>query len=205
MAVNDGASRWLSALAYTGYVGVSVLAVCVAIVVDTARLGEPSESSRDVHASAIQLSPTDTDRVDGKYTGRPGAGEAQGGRREVQDSTRDDQRNGRGLGEHRRHRKGPRRTLRRSMSALISYYCRCAICCGWDKGITFSGTRAEVGVTAACERALLGRWVFVVGVGVRLCEDTGSAIGSGRIDIFMESHQKALDLGVIRTTFWVIG
>ena len=58
-------------------------------------------------------------------------------------------------------------------------------------------------MTVACERALLGRWVDISGVGVRLCEDTGSAIGPGRVDIFVLDHNQALTLGVLRTIFWV--
>jgi 3D (Asp-Asp-Asp) domain-containing protein len=59
-------------------------------------------------------------------------------------------------------------------------------------------------VTAACEKRLLGRWVLIEGVGARLCEDTGSAITRGRVDIFVESHEKALTLGVLRTTLEVL-
>lgn len=47
----------------------------------------------------------------------------------------------------------------------------------------------------ACEPGWLGKLIQIHGVGLRRCEDTGSAIGPGMVDIFVRDHQKALDFG----------
>lgn len=63
-------------------------------------------------------------------------------------------------------------------------------------GITASGTQATEGRTAACPSNLtFGTRINIAGVGVRTCEDRGGAIGSGRIDVYVESVSEAIQNG----------
>jgi 3D (Asp-Asp-Asp) domain-containing protein len=63
-------------------------------------------------------------------------------------------------------------------------------------GITASGTQAAEGRTAACPSSLpFGTRINIEGVGVRTCEDRGGAIGSGRLDVYVESVSEAIQHG----------
>ena len=79
---------------------------------------------------------------------------------------------------------------------LVSFYCACILCCGPKaQGITKNGMRATRGVTAACDKSRLNQVIWIEGFGWRICEDIGSAIKGNRIDIFVDDHQHALQLG----------
>lgn len=84
-------------------------------------------------------------------------------------------------------------------------YCSCEKCCGKyaknrPNGIVYtaSGEIAEEGVTIAADWEVLppGTEVEIDGMGTKIVHDKGSAIKGNRIDIYFESHQKALDFGV---------
>lgn len=84
-------------------------------------------------------------------------------------------------------------------------YCSCEKCCGKyaknrPNGIVYtaSGEIAEEGVTIAADWEVLppGTEVEIDGIGTKIVHDKGSAIKGNRIDIYFESHQKALDFGV---------
>ncbi|RKJ64509.1 hypothetical protein D7X33_25650 [Butyricicoccus sp. 1XD8-22] len=63
-------------------------------------------------------------------------------------------------------------------------------------GITASGNYVQEGVTAACPKNLeFGTKLYIEGFGYRVCEDRGSAITENRLDIYVESLDKALQLG----------
>lgn len=63
-------------------------------------------------------------------------------------------------------------------------------------GITASGTQATEGRTAACPSSLaFGTRINIEGVGVRTCEDTGSAIRGKRLDVYVESVSEAIQRG----------
>lgn len=88
---------------------------------------------------------------------------------------------------------------------IATAYCPCEKCCGeWAKnrpnGIVYtaSGEIAEEGVTIAADWEVLppGTEVEIDGIGTKIVHDKGSAIKGNRIDIYFESHQKALDFGV---------
>ncbi|WNX83638.1 3D domain-containing protein [Agathobaculum sp. NTUH-O15-33] len=80
----------------------------------------------------------------------------------------------------------------------LTFYCPCAICNGNDSGKTASGTYAEEGRTIAVDSSIipLGSRVYIDGYGVFIAEDTGGAIKSNKIDVFVGSHERAYDLGV---------
>jgi 3D (Asp-Asp-Asp) domain-containing protein len=63
-------------------------------------------------------------------------------------------------------------------------------------GITASGRRVQVGVTAACPRELsFGTWLEIEGVGKRRCDDRGGAIRGKKLDIYMPERADALEFG----------
>lgn len=80
----------------------------------------------------------------------------------------------------------------------LTFYCKCAKCCGTNTGKTASGTYVEEGRTVAVSRAQIpmGTKLHIDGFGDFIAEDTGSGIGKNRIDIYVDSHSKAWDLGV---------
>lgn len=79
----------------------------------------------------------------------------------------------------------------------ITHYCPCEECCGKTDGITFTGTKATEGRTIAVDPAVipLGSEVNINGQAY-IAEDTGGAIKGNRIDVFVNSHEEALELGV---------
>ena len=88
---------------------------------------------------------------------------------------------------------------------IATAYCPCEKCCGKyaknrPNGIVYtaSGEIAEEGVTIAADWEVLppGTVVEIDGIGTKIVHDKGSAIKGNRIDIYFESHQKALDFGV---------
>jgi len=94
----------------------------------------------------------------------------------------------------------------------LTFYCPCKICCGiWSEqhpsriGTGFvqrtaSGTIPVQGRTIAVDTNVFphGTEIYITGFGWRIAEDTGSAINGRIIDIFVECHQEALQLGRIR-------
>lgn len=79
----------------------------------------------------------------------------------------------------------------------ITYYCPCVKCCGKSDGITATGTIATEGRTVAVDPSIIpyGSTLVIDGK-TYIAEDCGSAIKSNKIDIYIDSHQKALELGV---------
>ncbi|MGE5593877.1 MAG: 3D domain-containing protein [Betaproteobacteria bacterium] len=65
-------------------------------------------------------------------------------------------------------------------------------------GITSSGVPATPERTIAVDPDVIpiGTWVYIDGLGIFRAEDTGSAIKGNRIDIFMPTHEEALNFGV---------
>ena len=78
-------------------------------------------------------------------------------------------------------------------------YCPCEKCCGqWSGGPTASGVMPEEGRTVAADWDVLpaGTEIYIEGVGWRTVEDTGSGINGNKLDLYMDSHQDALEWGV---------
>lgn len=94
---------------------------------------------------------------------------------------------------------GPRLPPAFPVTVVATAYCSCAICTGrWAEfGLTASGAVPTPGKTIAADwRVLPNRaCVWVQGFGRMVVEDTGSAIRGNRIDIFMASHEAALEFG----------
>ncbi|MBR5823758.1 MAG: 3D domain-containing protein [Paludibacteraceae bacterium] len=97
----------------------------------------------------------------------------------------------------------------------ITHYCICEKCCGKKPdhpayGITASGRKAVAGVSVAVDKSIipLGSEVIIdYGNGdIRhyRADDTGSAIKGNRIDVCVEDHQLALELGKKTATIYYI-
>lgn len=83
----------------------------------------------------------------------------------------------------------------------LTAYCPCEKCCSiWsylDHAGTACGARAKEGVTVAMGPDIpFWTEIYIDGVGWRICQDRGSAIGTGRIDVYFESHEDALAFGM---------
>ena len=76
----------------------------------------------------------------------------------------------------------------------LTAYCSCSACCGWNTGITASGTHVEEGRTIASNIIPIGTHVYIEGLGDRIVEDTGN-MPDNVIDVYIGSHEKALEFG----------
>ena len=78
----------------------------------------------------------------------------------------------------------------------ITAYCPCVHCCGKTDGITASGVKAIEGVTVATDNSIpFGTKIYIDGVGERIVQDRGGAIKGNKIDLYFDSHEKALEFG----------
>lgn len=92
----------------------------------------------------------------------------------------------------------------------LTHYCHCASCCGKSGQPTASGRMPELGVTVGVDPKLIklgsylrieipdGNGGYTVYRAKARADDTGGAVKGHKIDIFVGSHQEALNLGVIR-------
>ena len=66
--------------------------------------------------------------------------------------------------------------------------------CGEGHGITSSGAKALPGVTAAADIRILpyGTVVYIENVGLRVIQDTGSAVKGNKLDVCVNTHEEAL-------------
>ena len=88
----------------------------------------------------------------------------------------------------------------------ITHYCPCPLCCGeWADGITYTGTQATEGRTVAVDPDVipLGSTIEIAGQQY-IAEDIGAAIQGNRIDIYMTSHDAALEAGVNYSEVYIL-
>ena len=100
----------------------------------------------------------------------------------------------------------------------ITHYCSCPICCDeWGENrpvdengaeivITASGEIAEAGKTIAVDPNVipLGSKVYINGQEY-IAQDVGGAIKGNRIDVYCNSHDEAMQRGVIYSTVYKEG
>lgn len=87
---------------------------------------------------------------------------------------------------------------------VITAYCPCEKCCGiWAKNrpngvvYTASGEVAQEGVTVAADWDVYpaGTVLYIEGMGEYVVQDVGGAVNGNHIDIFLSSHEKAVNFG----------
>ena len=89
----------------------------------------------------------------------------------------------------------------------ITHYCPCAQCCGVGGGkVTASGTVPKAGRTVGVNPNLIpyGTKLRIGDKDGYVAEDTGGGIGTYHIDIFCNSHQEALNKGVLYKKVYAI-
>lgn len=89
----------------------------------------------------------------------------------------------------------------------ITYYCSCSKCCGkYANGYTATGTKATDGRTIAVspKKIPYGTKVYIEGIGYRIAEDCGGAIKGNKIDVYVDSHAKALKLGTRTSKVYIV-
>lgn len=97
-------------------------------------------------------------------------------------------------------------------NCTVTYYCceKREHVCGGGTGKTATGTDVTAGRSAAVDPNVipLGAEIFVdYGDGVLhsyIAEDTGSAVLGGHIDLAVQTHEEALELGTAVATVWWI-
>lgn len=90
-------------------------------------------------------------------------------------------------------------------SFVVTAYCDCKQCQGQWVGTTAVGAKPHAGTTIAVDpkKIALGTKVYIDGVGWRVAQDTGGAIKGNRIDLFMSSHDEALNWGRRTKEVWI--
>lgn len=89
----------------------------------------------------------------------------------------------------------------------ITHYCPCSRCCGVGGGkITASGTRPTAGRTVGVNPRLIpyGTKLQIGKTKGYVAEDTGGGIGWYHLDVFCNSHQEALQKGVLHKKVYAI-
>ena len=88
------------------------------------------------------------------------------------------------------------------VSMNTSAYCACVRCCGKSNGITSSGAKATEWYTVAAGSGYpIGTVIYIPALadkpngGWFVVQDRGGAISNNRIDIYMGSHQAAINFG----------
>lgn len=106
-------------------------------------------------------------------------------------------------------------SLSKEIKVELTAYCNCSICTGQELGITAMGTTTRVGVVAVPQNIPLGSKLYIPDLtyyksdGVFHAEDRGGAIqmkddGTYIVDIWMPSHEQALQFGRQTMTAYII-
>lgn len=87
-------------------------------------------------------------------------------------------------------------------SCTITYYCNCPLCCGkWAYGNTASGSKPTEGRTVACGDLPFGTRIMIDDHEY-IVEDRG--VNGAWIDIYVESHERALQLGMRTADVYIL-
>lgn len=88
-----------------------------------------------------------------------------------------------------------------------AYYCE-----PWERGITYSGTKARVGEIAVDPDVIpLGTRMFIISndgayvYGIAIAEDTGYLIDGTRVDLYFNTYQECVEFGYRECTVYFLG
>lgn len=77
--------------------------------------------------------------------------------------------------------------------------------CGTANGITSTGTHvSDMTVAVDPEVIPMGSLIYIEGIGFRHAEDTGGAIDGKILDVYVDSREEALQLGVKKAGVYLI-
>ncbi len=77
----------------------------------------------------------------------------------------------------------------------VTAYCHCVKCCGKSDRMTASGYRLKDGDLCIAADLPFGTVLSVPGYGIATVLDRGGAIKGKRLDLYFDTHQKALNWG----------
>ena len=83
----------------------------------------------------------------------------------------------------------------------ISHYCSCPICTGTPKGSkTATGHIPREGRTVAVDPKVipLHSVIYVEDLGTFVAEDVGGGVKKNHLDVYIDDHQRALNLGTLK-------
>lgn len=88
-----------------------------------------------------------------------------------------------------------------------AYYCE-----PWERGITYSGTKARVGEIAVDPSVIpLGTRMFIISndgayvYGIAIAEDTGYLIEDTRVDLYFNTYEECVEFGYRQCTVYFLG
>ena len=88
-----------------------------------------------------------------------------------------------------------------------AYYCE-----PWERGITYSGTKARVGEIAVDPSVIpLGTRMFIISddgayiYGIAIAEDTGYLIDGTRVDLYFNTYEECVEFGYRECTVYFLG
>ena len=92
-----------------------------------------------------------------------------------------------------------------STTFIVRGYCPCMKCCNKTDGITASGVKATANHTlAAPNKYAFGTKIQLDGHGTFVVEDRGGSVQGNKLDRFFNTHQEALNWGVVKCTGRVV-
>ena len=90
----------------------------------------------------------------------------------------------------------------------ITYYCdeEYEHICGYGDHMTASGKSTEIGWTAAADWNVIpnGSMIYISNVGFREVTDVGGAVNGKHIDVLVQDHDEALELGTNMEDVWIL-
>ena len=83
------------------------------------------------------------------------------------------------------------------LTAVITAYCSCKVCCGPNaKGITANGQRPKEGITVAASRSLPFGATVIIGNKTFRVQDRLAKRYDSRFDIYFAKHSDAREFGI---------
>ena len=78
--------------------------------------------------------------------------------------------------------------------------------CGYGDGLTATGTNVTPGRTIAVDPNVIpyGSEVYIEGYGWRIAEDCGGSVKGNHIDISVNTHSEAMDMGIKYGGVWIL-